>query len=407
MDNVERYLRLATWGLWGEHKRTVRMELASHIHHKANQYEALGYTPSAAITRALSDLGPPHVVSAGMNGVYTMPNILRNTLLCAVLATLGVGNLTGSMAQVATTTRVPIPECANGQKTFVSGTQPWPCVQPNPWINLSSLRATLEPKGVKFSQGSPAAGVIVFLRFPGTNIDITLLPETKVYFGNEQGTTQTFSVNPTFISIRDFRAALANSPLPVRITGWDKATVSVGETRFTLGTLATPMLGNDFYSQIIDENMLEKQFPSLIPNREINELEDLLIPTAFENPLTMKIDAYAGYSYKIKVKDARPNDLYLVQSREGPTDFIFTGEQRRIIQNVRRVFISPISKDGLLSYNSPSKKLTVSSPDKLPRCVIDGAGTISVLRFSGRIDFNATDTLTRVAPEDVTIQAVK
>ena len=113
MDNVERYLRLATWGLWGEHKRTVRMELASHIHHKANQYEALGYTPSAAITRALSDLGPPHVVSAGMNGVYTMPNILRNTLLCAVLATLGIGNLTSSVAQVVATSRVPIEDCAN------------------------------------------------------------------------------------------------------------------------------------------------------------------------------------------------------------------------------------------------------------------------------------------------------
>ena len=94
MNEIERYLRLATWGLWGEHKRTVRLELASHIQHKANQYEALGYIRSAAVSRALSDLGPPHVVSAGMNGVYTMPNILRNTLLCAVLATLGVGNLT-------------------------------------------------------------------------------------------------------------------------------------------------------------------------------------------------------------------------------------------------------------------------------------------------------------------------
>ena len=123
MDNVERYLRLATWGLWGEHKRIVRMELASHIHHKANQHEALGYTPSAAITRALSDLGPPHVVSAGMNGVYTMPNILRNTLLCAVLVTLGVGNLTSSIAQVVGTNRVPIEECAKGQKEFIAATQ--------------------------------------------------------------------------------------------------------------------------------------------------------------------------------------------------------------------------------------------------------------------------------------------
>ena len=407
MDNVERYLRLATWGLWGEHKRTVRMELASHIHHKANQYEALGYTPSAAITRALSDLGPPHVVSAGMNGVYTMPNILRNTLLCAVLATLGVGNLTSSVAQVVGTTRVPIAECANGQKTFISGTQPWPCVQPNLWISLSSLRATLEPKGVKFSQGSPAAGVIVFLRFPGTDIDITLLPDEKVYFGDEQGTTQTFSVNSTFISIRDFRAALANSPLPVRITGWDNATVSVGETRFTLGTPATPMLGNDFYSQIIDENMLGKLFPSLIINRGINELEDLLNLTTFENPITINSNANAGYAYKLMVKNAQPNDVYLVLSREGPTNFIFTGEQRRIVQNVRRAFISPIAKDGLLKYNSPSKNLIVSSPDQLPRCVNDGVGTISVLRFSGRIDFNATDTLTRVAPEDVTVQAAK
>jgi hypothetical protein len=230
VDNIERYLRLATWGLRGEHKRTVRLELASHIQHKATQYEALGYTPSAALSRALSDLGPPHVVSAGMNGVYTMPNILRNTLLCAVLATLGVGNLTSSIAQLVGTTRVPIAECANGQKEFIAATQTWPCEQRDLWLSLSSLRATLEPKGVKFSQapGFPTGTTMTFMRFPETNVDITLQPDQQLIYRNSSGRDQTFITQPDAFSIKDLVNALTYAPLPVTISGWDNPELSVG-----------------------------------------------------------------------------------------------------------------------------------------------------------------------------------
>ncbi len=407
MDNIERYLCLATWGLWGEHKRTVRMELSSHIQHKANQYEALGYTPSAAVSRALNDLGPPHVVSAGMNGVYTMPNILRNTLLCAVLATLGIGNLTSSVAQVVATSRVPIEDCADDQQSFKAGTQSWPCETNSIWLSISSLRVTLEAKGVKFSQplGSPKVGATLYVGFPEAKGDVTLTPQRSIGFRPQTGTGALYPLNPDFVSSMDFYQALVAAGLPIQIKGWENPQISVGQTTFTIGTSEKPMQGGVLQRDAISKPLLETMFPAIFPQSKTVDTEDLLIVTTFANPITsVQSGGMVGYAFTVKVRDAKPNDLYLVLSREGPTNMIEGSPQ---LQNVRRAFVTHVNADGTIPYISPSKKLTISSPNKLPRCVIDGEGTISVLRFSGRIDFSVTDTLTRVAPEDVTIQAVK
>ena len=405
MDNIERYLRLATWGLWGEHKRTVRMELSSHIHHKANQYEALGYTPSAAVSRALSDLGPPHVVSAGMNGVYTMPNILRNTLLCAVLATLGVGNLTSSMAQVTGTTRLPIKECAGGQSSFNAGKNVWRCEQASLWISLSSLRITLEPKGVKFSQvGEKAAQPATILRFPGASMDAQITQQRNLTYMTGRDSAQSFESNLDFIGVDDFITALGNIGLPVQISGWDNPQIKVGETSFTLGETKSPVSGKSVYNSAISRKAIEALFPSITKNVS----EDRLVVTTFLNPIVFRVSTDVGYGFRIKVPNTRVGDVIVVLSREGPTDLFQTAQgQTQVLQSVRRAFMGPVGEDGTVFIKSPSKSIIVSSPDKLPRCVSDGAGTISVLRFSGRIDSSATDTLTRVAPEDVTVQAVK
>jgi hypothetical protein len=404
MTDLERYLRLATWGLWGEQKRVVRMELEAHVRLKAWKYEMQGLNQDAAITRALNDLGAPSAISAGMSEVYTMPYVFRNSLLAAILMTLGVGNLTAGVAQVVGTTRVPIEACAAKQETFQAGNQPWPCEQPQLWLSLSSLKSTLEAKGVQIGQTKSdlsTSGMISML-FPGASSSINFHPEQSVAYTTEKGEGQAFKIGPDFISLGDLMSALFTAPLPVTVSGWDNAEIRVGETTFILGTAQQPIPGRLLYNYAISRGLLEYLFPSLILNRPEGELEDILFASTFENSLVTNIQSFVGYEHKIRIKNAKPGDVYIVLSREGPTDLVFTGAEKQIIQNARRAFIAPVAADGTIKYISASKTLTVANDTNLARGVIDGAGTISVLRFTGRIDVGNPNNIVKVPAADVT-----
>jgi hypothetical protein len=405
MTDLERYLRLATWGLWGEHRRTVRMELEAHVRMKAWKYEFHGLSEPEAITRTLTELGAPSAISVGMSEVYTMPYVFRNTLLAAILMTLGVGNLTAGVAQVVGTNRFPIEACAAKQESFQVGKTLWPCEQNSLWLSISSLRATLEAKGVKFSQpeSSPVTGNMLWLRFPGASYDVTLQSEKISLFQTETGGLQSFQMNPKFISAKDFLTALSFAPVPVTISGWDNAQIRVGETSFALGAAPQVLLGDDFYNDVFPRSTLESLFPSLIPNRSDSEREDILFASTYQQAFGQRGKPQPSWKHTLKIKTAKRGEVYIVLSREGPTDLMSAPEEWQVIENIRRAFIAPVSVDGTITYTSLSKTLTVSSDTNLPRCMIGGAGTISVLRFTGRIDAANPNNLVKVPAADVMI----
>jgi hypothetical protein len=405
MTDLERYLRLATWGLTGAQRKTVRMELESHIRQKVWKYQVSGITEPQAIQRALEDLGAPHVVSAGMNQVYTMPFILRNSLLCAVLATLGVSNLSSSVAQVSGTTRIPIQECASGQKEFIVVTQPMPCEQDRLWLSLSSLRAVLEPKGVKFSQapGFPSGTTMTFMRFPETNVDVTLQPDRELVYRSSSGGGRTFTTQPDYFSITDLVNALTYAPLPVTISGWDNPELSVGQTKFTLGAPEQTIRGDQYFNWFFNRDWLEDAFPTTSPSRNPDDLEEMLFVTTLPNLYLGFGTGSPPHNYRITVKSARKDDVFLVLDRQGPLKFLMPDIS---VSSVRRVYIAPADANGSFQFISSSKRLNLSSPEDLPRGVIDGDGSIAVLRFTGRLDSGAP-RFARVEPSDVTVQAVK
>ncbi len=413
--DLERYLRLATWGLWGEHKRTIRLELESHVYHKAWKYQTLGLSESDAISKALTDLGAPHAVSAGMNGVYTMPNILRNTLLCAVLATLGVSNLTSGMAQVVGTTRVPITPCDQNQKSFAVGKQRLACEQLSVWMELSSLRKTLESKGVEITEPPVqiAGRITWYVRFPDSQRQLSLYVWQGVSFGTRNDGLADFTTNPDFIKVPDLLHLLSAMDLPVTVQGWNNPTITVGKTSFSIGTSTAPIAGNAFYNDIFDYDSVDQIgtfFPAVIlTNQSGNQLFDFeaLIVGSFAEPLSINPASPLGVSHHLKISGSKPDDVFLILSREGPSN-LFTPEGQQVtVSSVRRAYIASVGADGFISYQSPSQHLVVSSDSKLPLSVVDGAGTISILRFSGRIDKNVRDILTRVSPTDVTVEALK
>ena len=149
MTERERYLKLATWSLWGQQKKIVRMELEAHIEHKVWKYQMRGYDQTQALEKTLADLGQPHVISAGMTGVYTMPNLIRKAGLMILLSSLGITALNAG-AQVSSTSTLPIIQClsSSAKEVTVFGLK-LQCETGLLWIHKPSLKTTLEPLGVQ------------------------------------------------------------------------------------------------------------------------------------------------------------------------------------------------------------------------------------------------------------------
>jgi hypothetical protein len=397
--DLERYLRLATWGLWGPHKQTVRRELESHIRHKAWKYQITGLQPSEAIARALSDLGPPHVVSAGMNGVYTMPNLVRNTLLCAVLATLGVGNLTSGMAQVVGTTRVPIEDCAKNQETFVVGKNATSLCDFDLflWLKVSSLQATLEAKGVEVSRVNLPNRFKLILRFPGVAAPIEIDQESDFSFipvnSSEIVAKQ---LDSDYIDVWNLIRALTQSGTPVTITGLNPISVTVGKTSFTVGTEDQPVSGKIFLFNALFSlrRALESFLPAQFPGLTTYDADDDWVTNSAEADRYIR----TAKEYRITVKNARENDKFIIVSRENN---LFVGDP---IKPLRYAYLIVADKNGFLEYRSPSSNLRLVEAERPG--AFGKSGEIAVLKFTGQIGVGVT-SFERVPVADITIQPVR
>jgi hypothetical protein len=98
---LETYLKNATRGLWGKRKLEVCEELEAHVLEQAHKLELQGFNKTDAIQNVLEQIGPANIVSRGMIGVHTMPNVFRASILIAALFTGTLTLTTSSIAQVS------------------------------------------------------------------------------------------------------------------------------------------------------------------------------------------------------------------------------------------------------------------------------------------------------------------
>ncbi|MBB6016673.1 hypothetical protein ACFP9V_16750 [Deinococcus radiopugnans] len=108
MSEIDRYLRRATRGVWGQKKRDAQTELRGAIDDKIYRARLLGLDEAQAEASALRDLGSPAAIARGLGEVHTAPQTLQ------VLAFVGVAGLLGfqAAAQVATVRAIPDPQQA-------------------------------------------------------------------------------------------------------------------------------------------------------------------------------------------------------------------------------------------------------------------------------------------------------
>lgn len=100
MNEVERYVRRASRGLWGKKALEVRAELRGHIEGRVLEFQTVGLGQAEAVRQTLRELGAPEQVRAGMGQVYLLPTLARSGAVALVGAVLVTSLVTRGVAQV-------------------------------------------------------------------------------------------------------------------------------------------------------------------------------------------------------------------------------------------------------------------------------------------------------------------
>jgi hypothetical protein len=85
MTPLEQYLQNATRGIWGKRTLEIREELESDILERAKKFELGGLSQDQAVEKAILELGDARVVNNGMTGIYTMPTVLKTSIMAAIV----------------------------------------------------------------------------------------------------------------------------------------------------------------------------------------------------------------------------------------------------------------------------------------------------------------------------------
>jgi hypothetical protein len=188
---LERYLKAATRGLWGKKKLEVREELENHVLEQARKLELHGFNHTDAIQKVLKQVGPANIVSRGMIGVHTMPNVLRTTLALASISVASAMLINTAQALAF---------------TYLFG--------------VTEFRSILESAKLQVKD----AGANLEVKFPGSEKDIQI-NTFDVPIPAESTTLRS-------ISFSQFLESTAKeSKLPVRLQGWAPTTMKVGSTQ--------------------------------------------------------------------------------------------------------------------------------------------------------------------------------
>lgn len=252
---AERYLRRATRGLWGRRRREVRDELEAHLHERVLTHRIAGLSEHDAVERALAELGSPGLVSAGMARLYTLPTVMGSSLAAVTACVAVVASLPNGLAQsVRGTFYWPSVACVNAVAEGSALGRDEACFWTSDsfWLNRESLRRALEPQGVTLSSTSvPGASQqedgLMRVTLPNETTVYTPLGSPDDYLMDEDG--RLMHMAEGYFSFWDLlRNASLHRDLDVSVSGWDNPRVSLGDASFRLGTNATPVSGERFYS---------------------------------------------------------------------------------------------------------------------------------------------------------------
>ncbi|WP_189006107.1 permease prefix domain 1-containing protein [Deinococcus malanensis] len=378
---LRRYLARATRGLWGKRREEVYAELEEHVLERADHLMVFGVPQQEALSRALSELGPPGRLSAGMNQVYLMPKLIQMSALSAltaVLVSLSLSLLAEGNAQVAIANLPMPPSCAvsskgmksNAMTEIVSQKGNVYCyrfrnAKPMTYLDLNSLEQTLKPMGVTVSR----EGKQTLLKFPGAT-------------GTAQLKANTVRGNDRYARLEELPYHFSGTGLPVTLTGWTNPTVQVGETKFKLGTPGSSVPGSLIYQNVMLDIGRDLKITGKGVTLSARAWRDSSSARYFTH--TVQVDAPEGTVVGIFSRDERGSALI----DEAPVD----------------------GKGQVQLFSSREKLRYVTDPGKLTPYLSSGQGQALLVRLTGLIvapSEKQNDKYTVIQPKTATSSGVR
>lgn len=238
---AEQYLQRATRGLWGRRRREVREELAAHLAERVTAYRIAGLSEHDATDRALTELGSPRVVSAGMARLYTLPTVMGSSLAAAgtCLAVMALWPNVLAQPEVKANFYWPTAACMKAQQmdALYGACEEFSTL----WLEPQSFKTEMRRQGVELDEGTSLS-----LTFPhGAFVSLTTEPH-ELMTGKTAIRTE-----PGVVALADLLRELSNQPGAVWFEGWDNPVVHIGKVTFRVGTTRHRVPGEKFYDEVL------------------------------------------------------------------------------------------------------------------------------------------------------------
>jgi hypothetical protein len=398
MTNLEKYLNNATRGIWSKNKLEIREELHNDLLERTRKHQLAGLSQEAATTRAIQELGDARVLNRGMTGVYMMPTFFKSAVAAVMISLALVLNMQPSIAQVTSTTRIPIPQCLESKSPSFDAilqnkTVQVSCDNGSLSVSLSSLKKVLQPLNVKVLEYPDVAYKYIGLTFPeGSTALLNIYYARVIEFPDS-------SIKPDldYINASALLTAISLTPLNVRISGWENPRISVGKTTFTLGTTDNQVLASSLYFDLIRAS-LDDLFPAQMTSEPF-------LHASPSSPMIFNEKVKYLYVHKIRY-NAEPGTVLVVVSRETDYGVFQAPKGEKQSKFMRRVFLTPVKQDGTFEYSSRSKTLHFENQiNKLKPLVDNGMSDVIVLRLLGDFSFNSKEQFQTIKPGALTLES--
>jgi hypothetical protein len=410
MDALERYLNLATRGLWGQKKRDVRRELEGNIREMALEFRIAGLNETESIQRALLEFGAPQKVSLGMSNVYLIPSMIRKLALAGVLSSLGVVAFNSSAAQT-----VPV--------SFSSAEFGW--IPKTAYLEIKSLQNKLSEAGIKNAIKTKSLEVT----FPGSKpITVDVVSEITVAAGPVKPDAK---YGQQFVAFDDLVLKLqAANPGLIKLEGWGEVKLTVGKTSLKFGSVEQPVspysllgvaLGTALelsQPQPSNETSLfetiktgdqititdargQKTVVMIDPGSsfnlpanvqpgekftvtDANGKSEVLINSANARSNTFTLSLWGtnpGCKHEIKI--GKPGDVYALLSRTGIS---YEFPEAKI--NLKVIDVSPVDARGMVLFRVPHDQIQFTKQPKAVGSVPLEAERTMLVRMTGNLNGN-------------------
>ncbi len=341
---AERYIRRATWGLWGTKRREAQAELRGIIEDKLWRFKWLGLSDTQAEARALAELGQPDQIAAGLSRVHSLPLALQGALLAGMLGALGV-QMVGAAAGVRA---VPYQS-----KTVL--------------CNVNIPGDGCEKIDKKLNYYLPSDELLSTLRQLGLDPQkLNLINHSSDIFDGKN-----------YYSLFGFVTSLLGAKeLALHLKGEQNPTLTIGKTDLIVGTPGAPVIADSLILPAVWQQ-LKAQFQSMDANPHLVDFP----------PLMAFIEVFQYRAKPMQQLAGLPNGRYaLVVSDDDPAQGCACGLQLKL----------ETVKDGLLPITRSGTVFRLAdTPEALAGAKAEGAPAILIYRV-GKVDDLRTVPLTPV-----------